>query len=188
MWLTIFLWWSITTTVPAFLRSSGHSVISGLCVSTTMSRVSSLTASFDCSGEMRTPLYPPISRWEISSFERFAPQKIKESYERKEAEQNTNDQAQQKIDQRINQIEQSNLYSGQVENKQIYVTVKQVKFPQSMVFTEAELQEQALLRREFIDDFRRNLRSQLDNIDIQEADGSITNLGEKYGSKIKEGH
>ena len=54
--------------------------------------------------------------------------------------------------------------------------------------TEAELQEQALLRREFIDDFRRNLRSQLDNIDIQEADGSITNLGEKYGSKIKEGH
>ena len=54
--------------------------------------------------------------------------------------------------------------------------------------TEAELQEQALLRREFIDDFRRNLRSQLNNIDIQEADGSITNLGEKYGSKIKEGH
>ena len=54
--------------------------------------------------------------------------------------------------------------------------------------TEAELREQALLRKEFIADFRRNLRSQLDNIDIQEADGSITNLGEKYGSKIKEGH
>ena len=54
--------------------------------------------------------------------------------------------------------------------------------------TEEELKEQAILRREFIDDFRRNLRSQLDNIDIQEADGSITNLGEKYGSKIKEGH
>ncbi len=54
--------------------------------------------------------------------------------------------------------------------------------------TEEELKEQAILRREFIDDFRRNLRSQLDNIDIQEADGSITNLGEKYGNKIKKGN
>ena len=54
--------------------------------------------------------------------------------------------------------------------------------------TEEELREQALLRKEFIADFRKNLRSQLDNIDIQEADGSITNLGEKYGKKYKEGH
>ena len=54
--------------------------------------------------------------------------------------------------------------------------------------TEAEAQEQAVLRKEFIEAFRRNVRMQLDNIDIQEADGSITNLGEKYGSKIKEGH
>ena len=54
--------------------------------------------------------------------------------------------------------------------------------------TDAEREEQALLRKEFIAGFRRNLRSQLDNIDIQEADGSITNLGEKYGSKFKEGH
>ena len=37
-------------------------------------------------------------------------------------------------------------------------------------------------------DFRKNLRSQLDNIDIKEADGSITNLGEKYGKKYKEGN
>ncbi len=28
-----------------------------------------------------------------------------------------------------------------------------------------------------------NLRSQLDNIDVQEKDGSITNLGEKYGKQ-----
>ena len=54
--------------------------------------------------------------------------------------------------------------------------------------TEAELREQALLRKEFIEDFRKNLRSQLDVIDIQEADGSITNLGEKYGNKIEKGH
>ena len=52
--------------------------------------------------------------------------------------------------------------------------------------SEAELREQAILRKEFIEDIRRNLRSQLDNIDIKEADGSITNLGEKYGDKYKE--
>ena len=54
--------------------------------------------------------------------------------------------------------------------------------------SEAELREQALLRKEFIEAFRRNIRSQLDNIDIKEADGSITNLGEKYGQKFKEGN
>ena len=52
--------------------------------------------------------------------------------------------------------------------------------------TDAEKQEQQILRKEFIDSFRRNLRGQLDNISIKEADGSITNLGEKHG--IKEGH
>ena len=30
-----------------------------------------------------------------------------------------------------------------------------------------------------------NLRSQLDNIDVQEKDGSITNLGEKYGKQTR---
>lgn len=49
--------------------------------------------------------------------------------------------------------------------------------------TEAELEEQKVLRREFIDTFRRNLRGQLDNISIREADGSITNLGDKHGRK-----
>ena len=49
--------------------------------------------------------------------------------------------------------------------------------------TEEEKIEQQALRREFIDDFKRNLRGQLDNISIKEDDGSITNLGEKYGNK-----
>lgn len=49
--------------------------------------------------------------------------------------------------------------------------------------TEAEKKEQQILRREFIDSFRNNLRGHLDNISIQEPDGSITNLGEKYGNK-----
>lgn len=52
--------------------------------------------------------------------------------------------------------------------------------------TEEEKTEQQVLRKEFIDDFKRNLRGQLDNISVQEADGTITNLGEKHG--IKEGH
>lgn len=52
--------------------------------------------------------------------------------------------------------------------------------------TDEERAEQQALRREFIDDFKRNLRGQLDNISIKEDDGSITNLGEKYGNK--EGH
>ena len=54
--------------------------------------------------------------------------------------------------------------------------------------TEAEIREQAVLRKEFIEDFRKNLRGQLNNIDIQEADGTITNLGEKYGKKYEEGN
>lgn len=52
--------------------------------------------------------------------------------------------------------------------------------------SEEEKKEQQILRRQFIDDFKRNLRGNLDNISIQEADGSVTNLGEKHG--IKEGH
>ena len=49
--------------------------------------------------------------------------------------------------------------------------------------TDAELKEQQILRREYVDAFRQNLRSQLDQISIKEADGSITNLGEKFGIK-----
>ena len=49
--------------------------------------------------------------------------------------------------------------------------------------TEEEKKEQAVLRREFVESFRSNLKAQLDNIDIQEKDGTIVNLGEKYGLK-----
>lgn len=49
--------------------------------------------------------------------------------------------------------------------------------------TEEEKKEQAILRKEYIAAIRMNLRTQLDNISIQEEDGSITNLGEKYGNK-----
>lgn len=51
--------------------------------------------------------------------------------------------------------------------------------------TEEQKKEQQLLRQEFLADIRRNLKSQLDNIDMQEPDGTIVNLGEKYGKKQK---
>lgn len=49
--------------------------------------------------------------------------------------------------------------------------------------TAQEKSEQALLRREYIEAFKKSLRGQLNNIDIQEEDGSVMNLGEKYGNK-----
>ena len=49
--------------------------------------------------------------------------------------------------------------------------------------TEAELKEQKELRQEYVEAFKRNLRGQLNNISIKEKDGSITNLGEKFGNK-----
>ena len=51
--------------------------------------------------------------------------------------------------------------------------------------TSAETKERDVLRREYIEAVRANLRGQLNNINIQELDGSITNLGEQSG---KTGH
>lgn len=49
--------------------------------------------------------------------------------------------------------------------------------------TDEEATEQRVLRREYIDSFKRNLRGQLNQISIREKDGSITHLGEKFGNK-----
>lgn len=51
--------------------------------------------------------------------------------------------------------------------------------------TPEEKEEQAKLRKEYIEAVKMNLRSQLDNIDVEEKDGSIVNLGEKYGNKTR---
>ena len=51
--------------------------------------------------------------------------------------------------------------------------------------TPEEKEEQKKLRAEYIASVRMNLRTQIDNINIQEKDGSIVNLGEKYGKKKK---
>ncbi|MDE6313429.1 MAG: DUF896 domain-containing protein [Lachnospiraceae bacterium] len=49
--------------------------------------------------------------------------------------------------------------------------------------TEAEKKEQADLRREYIEAMKMNVRAQLNNISIQNPDGTITDLGEKFGKK-----
>ena len=54
---------------------------------------------------------------------------------------------------------------------------------QSVGLTEEEKEEQARLRREYIAAIRGSLRASLNNISIQEKDGSITDLGKKYGQK-----
>ena len=53
----------------------------------------------------------------------------------------------------------------------------------SVGLTEEEKKERELLRKEYLASVRMNLRSQLDNIDVKMDDGTIFNLGEKYGIK-----
>ncbi|MCR5010778.1 MAG: DUF896 domain-containing protein [Lachnospiraceae bacterium] len=54
---------------------------------------------------------------------------------------------------------------------------------QNVGLTAEEKDEQQRLRREYVESIKRNMKAQLDNIDIVEKDGSITNLGEKYSKK-----
>ena len=54
---------------------------------------------------------------------------------------------------------------------------------QDIGLTDEEKEEQKRLRQEYVESVRNNLKSQLDSINIQEADGSITNLGKKFGKK-----
>lgn len=48
--------------------------------------------------------------------------------------------------------------------------------------TEEEKKEQDILRKEYIANVRKNLKAQLDNIDMVNEDGSVENLGEKHAS------
>lgn len=49
--------------------------------------------------------------------------------------------------------------------------------------SEEEKAEQAQLRSEYVANVRANLRGQLNSITIQKEDGSLENLGEKFGNK-----
>ena len=51
--------------------------------------------------------------------------------------------------------------------------------------SEEEKKEQTLLRQEFVASVKSNLRSQLNNIDMVNEDGSVENLGKKYGNKTR---
>lgn len=72
-------------------------------------------------------------------------------------------------------------------NKDMEAKVKRINElyhkSQAEGLTTEEKKEQAELRSEYIASVRANLRGQLNNISIQNADGTITNLGEKYGDK-----
>lgn len=57
------------------------------------------------------------------------------------------------------------------------------KKSQAEGLTEEEKKEQQLLRAEYVANVRANLRGQLNNIDIKNEDGSIENMGEKFGRK-----
>lgn len=49
--------------------------------------------------------------------------------------------------------------------------------------TPEEKEEQAKLRYEYVQAIRANLRANLDNISIQNPDGTITNLADKRASR-----
>ncbi len=49
--------------------------------------------------------------------------------------------------------------------------------------TAEEKKEQDILRKQFVADVRSNLTAQLNNIDMVNEDGTVENLGEKYGKK-----
>lgn len=52
---------------------------------------------------------------------------------------------------------------------------------QSDGLTACEKEEQDRLRHAYAANVRNNLRGQLNNISIVEKDGSVTNLGERFG-------
>ncbi len=57
---------------------------------------------------------------------------------------------------------------------------------QAQGLTEEEKEEQKQLRQAYVANVRANLRGQLNNISIVEKDGSVTDLGEKFGDKKDE--
>jgi uncharacterized protein YnzC (UPF0291/DUF896 family) len=54
--------------------------------------------------------------------------------------------------------------------------------------TDAEKEEQKNLRQAYVANVRANLKGQLDNISIIEKDGTVTDLGKKFGGVDKQTH
>jgi uncharacterized protein YnzC (UPF0291/DUF896 family) len=53
------------------------------------------------------------------------------------------------------------------------------KLAKQRTLTDAEKQEQALLRAQYLEEFRNRLRAQLETIQIVEEDGTVTPLKRK---------
>ena len=58
--------------------------------------------------------------------------------------------------------------------KRINELYKKSKSPEGL--TDEEKEEQAKLRKQYVEDFKKNLRGVLNNVDIKEKDGSITHV------------
>lgn len=52
--------------------------------------------------------------------------------------------------------------------------------------TAEEKTEQEMLRKEYIETIRKNMRANLNHISVVEPDGSVTDLGKKHGQKAEE--
>ena len=76
------------------------------------------------------------------------------------------------------------LDGGKMEHQKRIARINELaRKAKTVGLTPEEKMEQKKLRQEFLAVFRMNLRSQLDNIDIEEEDGTIVNLGEKFGGR-----
>ncbi len=51
--------------------------------------------------------------------------------------------------------------------------------------TPEEAEEQKILRREYIDSVKNNLKNQLNNISLVNPDGTVTDLAEEHARKKK---
>lgn len=71
----------------------------------------------------------------------------------------------------------------QMDNQKIQRINELYRKSKAEGLTEAEKKEQKILRREYIEAVKGNLLSQLNNIDVEEKDGTVVNLGEKYGKE-----
>ena len=76
-------------------------------------------------------------------------------------------------------LERIEIVNEQVIKKLFLLYIKSI----AEGLTPEEAKEQKILRKEYMELIRVNLRSQLNNIDMEQKDGSIVNLGEKYGEK-----
>ena len=76
------------------------------------------------------------------------------------------------------------------EKEFFYLNQEQID-PESMRYTasreggrvDGARKRQALLLKQYVADVKKNLAAQLNNIDMVNPDGSVENLGDKYGKK-----